>query len=30
METVILDASPLVAYFDAGEEYHEWCIQQFD
>jgi len=30
METVILDASPLVAYFDAGEEHHEWCVQQFE
>ena len=30
METVILDASPLVAYFDTGEEYHEWCVQQFE
>ena len=30
METVILDASPLVAYFDAGEEHHECCVQQFE
>jgi uncharacterized protein len=30
METVILDASPLVAYFDAGEAHHAWCIRQFE
>ena len=30
METLILDAGPLVAYFDANEEHHEWCVQQFD
>lgn len=30
METVILDASPLVAYFDAGEEHHAWCVRQFE
>lgn len=30
METVILDAGPLVAYFDANEEHHEWSVQQFD
>ena len=30
METVILDASPLVAYFDVGEEHHEWCVRQFE
>ncbi len=30
MEAVILDASPLVAYFDPGETHHEWCVRQFD
>jgi len=30
VETVILDASPLVAYFDAGEEHHAWCVWQFE
>ena len=30
METVILDASPLVAYFDADEEHHAWCVRQFE
>ena len=30
METVILDASPLVAYFDAGEEHHAWSVRQFE
>lgn len=30
MEAVILDASPLVAYFDAGEEHHDWCVRQFE
>ena len=30
METAILDAGPLVAYFDANEEHHEWCVPQFD
>ena len=30
METVILDASPLVAYFDSSEEHHEWCVRQFE
>jgi predicted nucleic acid-binding protein len=30
METVILDAGPVVAYFDANEEYHEWCVRQFE
>jgi len=30
METVILDAGPLVAYFDANEEHHEWCVRQFE
>lgn len=30
MEAVILDAGPLVAYFDPGETHHEWCVQQFD
>jgi predicted nucleic acid-binding protein len=24
-----LDASPLVAYFDAGEVHHDWCVRQF-
>jgi len=30
METVILDASPLVAYFDANEADHPWCVRHFD
>lgn len=30
METVILDASPLVAYFDQSEEHHDWCARQFE
>jgi uncharacterized protein len=30
VETVILDASPLVAYFDASEEHHAWCARQFE
>ncbi|HEY1717862.1 MAG TPA: PIN domain-containing protein [Verrucomicrobiae bacterium] len=30
MEAVILDASPLVAYFDADEEHHAWCVRQFE
>ncbi len=30
METVILDSSPLVAYFNLSETYHEWCVRQFD
>lgn len=30
METVILDASPLVAYFDADESHHSWCVRHFD
>lgn len=29
MEAVILDSSPLVAYFDADEVHHEWCRRQF-
>jgi len=30
METLILDASPLVAYFDADEPHHSWSVKQFD
>jgi uncharacterized protein len=30
MEAVILDASPLIAYFDATEDHHAWCIHQFE
>jgi len=30
METLILDASPLVAYFDADESHHAWCVRRFD
>jgi predicted nucleic acid-binding protein len=30
VEAVILDAGPLVAYFDPGETHHEWCVRQFD
>lgn len=30
MEAVILDAGPLVAYFDPGERHHEWSVRQFD
>ncbi len=30
METVITDAGPLVAYFDADEEHHKWCVRQLD
>ena len=30
METVILDAGPLVAYFDASEEHHAWCVRQYE
>jgi predicted nucleic acid-binding protein len=30
METVILDAGPIVAYFDANEQHHEWCVLQFE
>jgi uncharacterized protein len=30
MEAVILDASPLIAYFDAAEDHHAWCIHQFE
>jgi len=30
METVILDASPLIAYFDEGETHHSWCVRQFE
>jgi len=30
METIILDASPLVAYFDTDETHHEWCVRQLD
>ena len=30
METVILDAGPLIAYFDANEEHHAWCVQRFE
>jgi predicted nucleic acid-binding protein len=30
LEKVILDAGPLVAYFDPGETHHEWCVQKFD
>lgn len=29
MAAVILDASPLVAYFDASEPHHAWCARQF-
>jgi predicted nucleic acid-binding protein len=29
METVILDAGPIVAYFDVNEEHHKWCVRQF-
>jgi predicted nucleic acid-binding protein len=30
METVILDASPLIAYFDSSEEHHAWCVRKFE
>ena len=30
METVILDAGPLVAYFDADEARHSWCVRKFE
>jgi len=30
VETVILDSSPLVAYFNQSETYHGWCVRQFD
>jgi predicted nucleic acid-binding protein len=30
VEVVILDASPLVAYLDADETHHEWCVRQFE
>src|SRR6185312_2808278 len=30
METVILDASPLIAYFDSSEDHHTWCVRKFE
>jgi predicted nucleic acid-binding protein len=30
VEAVILDSSPLVAYFDASETRHEWCVRHFE
>jgi uncharacterized protein len=30
VEAVIIDSSPLVAYFDADEMHHEWCVRQFE
>jgi predicted nucleic acid-binding protein len=30
VEAVILDASPLVAYFDPRERHHKWCVQKFE
>ena len=30
MEAVILDASPLIAYFDELEDHHAWSVRQFE
>jgi len=30
MEAVILDASPLIAYFDEFEDHHAWSVRQFE
>jgi uncharacterized protein len=30
VEAVILDSSPLVAYFNLDEEHHDWCVRHFD
>jgi uncharacterized protein len=30
VEAVILDSGPLVAYFDASEARHDWCMHHFE
>ena len=27
---MILDAGPVIAYFDAHEDHHAWCVRQFE